>query len=419
LFNKISEFSTTNFYNSQNSEISGYNKSEDNFDGGEGFNSILMTNGNDFFSFDDNLQIANSPSRIKSIEAIFAFDGNDIINFSSQKFSIDKLIVRGGLGDDKLWLGAGNDSIFGDEGNDEIFGGKGDDFINGGLGNDIVYAGDGNDIVDSYLGADKVYLESGDDIIFCGEKNQEITGGSGIDQINLNNFTTSIKIDLINNFIQKNQQNSKIVIQEIENILASNFDDEIIGDNNSNLINGSFGNDLISGNGGNDIYVFDANHGVDKIIESGNDIADLIKFSSTIKLENLFFARVENNLEIFTDKQKNNKIIIENQFINNPKIDLIEFSDDSRINIPQHFLIATEDQDIIFNEEYFQKNFDAKKQLKNLTFNSRYGNFIFDQGFSPETMEGGVLFVKLAGISDMDVSLLSVIVYIDMISFKY
>ena len=40
-----------------------------------------MTSGNDFLSFDDNSQLANSPSRIKSIEAIFAFDsGNKITN---------------------------------------------------------------------------------------------------------------------------------------------------------------------------------------------------------------------------------------------------------------------------------------------------------------------------------------------------
>ncbi len=379
LYNKISHFSTTNFYNSQNFEITGYNKSNDNFDGGEGFNSILMTNGNDFLSFDDNSQLINSPSRIKSIEAIFAFDGDDIINFSSQKFSIDKIIIRGGLGNDKLWLGAGNDFIFGDEGNDEIFGGKGDDFINGGLGNDVIYGGDGNDIVDGYFGADKIYLETGDDIVFCGENNQEIIGGSGIDQVNLNNFTAPIKIDLINNFIQKKQQNSKIIIREIENILASNFDDEIISDNLSNHINAGFGNDLIFGSDGNDVYFFDENHGVDRIIESGNDVGDLIKFSSAIRLENLFFARVENNLEIFTDKQKNHKIIIENQFINDPKIDLIELDDGAKINIPQRFLIFEEDQEIIFNEEYFQKNFDAKKQLKNLTFNSRNGNFIFDK----------------------------------------
>ena len=379
LYNKISYYSTTNFYNSQNFDITGYNKSNDNFDGGEGFNSIMMTNGNDFLSFDDNSQLTNSPSRIKSIEAIFAFDGDDVINFSSPKFSIEKLIVRGGLGNDKLWLQAGNDFIFGDEGNDEIYGGKGDDFINGGFGDDVVFGGDGNDIVDAYFGADKIYLEVGDDIIFCGENNQEIIGGSGIDQINLNNFSAPIKVDLINNFIQKNQQNSKIIIREIENILASNFDDEIIGDNISNLIDAGLGDDLISGNGGNDIYYFDENHGVDKIIESGNDIADSIKFASAIKLENLFLQRVENNLEIFSDQQKNNKIIIENQFINNPKIDLIEFYDGFKINIPQQFLIFEEDQEIIFNQEYFDKNFDSKKQLKNLNFYSRNGNFIFDQ----------------------------------------
>jgi Ca2+-binding RTX toxin-like protein len=379
LFNKISQFSTTNFYNSQNYEITGYNKSNDNFDGGEGFNSILMTNGNDFLSFDDNLQSTNSQSRIKSIEAIFAFDGDDIINFTSQKFSMNNLIVHGGLGNDKLWLGSGNDFIFGNEGNDEIFGGNGDDFINGGTGNDIVFGGDGNDIVDGYYGADKIYLEKGNDIVFCGEFTQEIIGGDGVDEVNLNNFTSSITIDLSNNFIQKNLQSSKIIIREIENIVATNFDDEIIGDNVSNLINGGLGNDLISGGGGNDIYFFDEGWGVDKIIESGKDVADLIKFSSAIKLENLCLERVDNNLEIFTDKQKNNKIIIENQFIDNVKIDSIELADGSKINIPQQFLIFEEDQEIIFNEEYFQKNFDNKKQLKNLTFQSRNGNFIFDQ----------------------------------------
>jgi Ca2+-binding RTX toxin-like protein len=283
------------------------------------------------------------------------------------------------LGNDKLWLGSGNDFIFGDEGNDEIFGGKGNDFINGGLGNDVVFGGDGNDIVDAYFGADKIYLEGGDDIIFCGENNQEIIGGSGIDEINLNNFTAPIKVDLTNNFIQKNQQNSKINIREIENIIASNFDYEIIGDNVSNIINAGLGNDLISGSAGNDIYFFDENHDVDKIIESGDDIVDSIKFSSAIKSENLFLQRVENNLEIFTDKTKNHKIIIENQFINNPKIDLIEFADGSKINISQQFLIFAEDQEIIFNEEYFQNIFNDKKQLKNLTFQGRYGNFIFDQ----------------------------------------
>ena len=57
----------------------------------------------------------------------------------------------------------------------------------------------------------------------------------------------------------------------------------------------------------------------------------------------------------------------------------MEFADGSKIKIPQQFLIFAEDQEIVFNEEYFQKIFDGKKQLKNLTFFSRNGNFIFDQ----------------------------------------
>jgi Ca2+-binding RTX toxin-like protein len=39
----------------------------------------------------------------------------------------------------------------------------------------------------------------------------------------------------------------------IKNLTGSDFNDTLIGDNNSNIISGSLGNDTLSGNGGNDV----------------------------------------------------------------------------------------------------------------------------------------------------------------------
>jgi Ca2+-binding RTX toxin-like protein len=49
----------------------------------------------------------------------------------------------------------------------------------------------------------------------------------------------------------------------IENILASNASDSILGDANSNIIDGSGGNDTIAGFGGNDLL--NGDDGLDSI----------------------------------------------------------------------------------------------------------------------------------------------------------
>jgi Ca2+-binding RTX toxin-like protein len=63
LYNQNYSYKTINFHSQFEQNITGYNRSFDNFDGGSGFNSLIMTEGNDFIAFDDNSLIINSLSK--------------------------------------------------------------------------------------------------------------------------------------------------------------------------------------------------------------------------------------------------------------------------------------------------------------------------------------------------------------------
>ena len=60
-------------------------------------------------------------ARVQDISVIHAGAGDDVINFSTEKYSYGDTVVYGGTGNDKIWMSSGNDQIFGQEGNDEIY----------------------------------------------------------------------------------------------------------------------------------------------------------------------------------------------------------------------------------------------------------------------------------------------------------
>ena len=73
------------------------------------------------------------------INSIDGKGGDDFIDMSSNKYTLNDIILHGGYGDDYVWGGNGNDQIFGDAGNDQLMGGGGDDVIIGGTGKDVMY----------------------------------------------------------------------------------------------------------------------------------------------------------------------------------------------------------------------------------------------------------------------------------------
>ncbi|MFZ9469669.1 MAG: hypothetical protein ACO26G_01275 [Rickettsiales bacterium] len=375
-YTQIYHYKAKNFYNNQNIDITGYNQSLDFFNGDEGNDMILMTNGNDYISFDDNNIAVNqtkNQSRINSIETIMAFDGDDIINFSSPNYQLGNILIRAGGGNDKIFSNSGNDLVFGEDGDDEIFAGNGDDIVVAGFGANQINAGEGNDIINSIFGEDIIDANDGNDTIIAGAKNIKIDAGSGIDLIDLSNFKNGIFLDLSNNLA--NSANYKIEINNIENIEATIYDDIIYGNNLANIIKAGLGNDKICGGGGDDTYIFENNHGFDEIFEEGIG-NNIIQYQNNFDLEDLKLSNQNNDLIISNSNDNLNKISVKNYF-NNPKIiQYLKLNNENFIDISSGVVIKNEDEEVLFDENFYQKYFNFNP--REVVFSGYRGSFMIN-----------------------------------------
>jgi len=158
-------------------------RSYDNFDGGNGTDTIQMGSDGDALFLDDRYSPnpdGYNTARISNVEIIKAGAGDDIIDLTSKQFSYGDVSLYGEEGNDVLWGNAGNDSIF------------------GGIGNDHLDGASGNDLLDGGAGDDKMYGWSGDDTFIVGEGSDIIYTGTGADQIIYNMIDAMI--DNVNDF---------------------------------------------------------------------------------------------------------------------------------------------------------------------------------------------------------------------------
>ena len=226
------------------------------------------------------------------IDNIFGGDGNDYI--------------EGGRGDDIIMGGLGNDIIIGNEGQDQLIGGEGDDWLESKGGQGDLMFGDsgaptggqplysGNDVmIGGVAGGDVMKGFSGDDIMVGGGSFTKFIGGLGFDWGSYENATHGVSEDMNRKeFISPNGSEDSIrdIWQHTEGASGSQFDDIIIGTNDTrllatkdtldnvalitglsgffdpgpvsfgggNIILGGGGNDVITGGGGDDIIDGDA-----------------------------------------------------------------------------------------------------------------------------------------------------------------
>jgi Ca2+-binding RTX toxin-like protein len=106
--------------------------------------------------------------------AIFAGDGNDVINAATLPANAVVLLVDGD---------GGNDIITGNAGNNELDGNVGNDTLRGGAGSDTLYGSFDNDTVDGGIGDDRLYGGEGDDVVLGGLGDDLIEGNYGNDTI--------------------------------------------------------------------------------------------------------------------------------------------------------------------------------------------------------------------------------------------
>ena len=143
-------------------------------------------------------------------------DGNDLDN-----------VITGNAGNDTINGHFGNDTLYGGDNEDELYGGDGDDTLDGGAGQDKLFGGAGSDI---------------------------LNGGAGYDRAIYTGALAGVTVDLSNTYNNTGDAagNSYIDIEEIQ---GSDFNDIIVGDEQTNRLYGNGGNDTLSGGAGDDALV--------------------------------------------------------------------------------------------------------------------------------------------------------------------
>ncbi|WP_108820157.1 calcium-binding protein [Pseudovibrio sp. Alg231-02] len=149
--------------------------------------------------------------------------------------------------------------LYGMGGDDLLFGGAGSDVINGGENLD----GTADSDTIAFYDADSVNIDLGTKIL-----NENL----GI-YYSTSKATYSIQTD---NNGGKDSKVDTDVLYNIENVIGSDGNDVIKGDDERNILSGAGGDDELTGGGGADTFVFAANSGKDTITDL--DKADVLVF---------------------------------------------------------------------------------------------------------------------------------------------
>lgn len=145
---------------------------------------------------------------------------------------------------------SGDDQLAGTPNADVIVGGGGDDVISGGDGNDVICGGGGIDALFGEAGRDVVAGDGGRDQVSGGAGDDEILGGKGLDFVNYYVSPTPVEVDLS---AGRASGEGDDILEGIENIFGSLFDDDLTGNSKSNSIQPLDGNDRVDAAGGIDL----------------------------------------------------------------------------------------------------------------------------------------------------------------------
>lgn len=186
--------------------------------------------------------------------AVWDGGGEDTFDFSG--YHQDQVIdlrqgafsdVGGLTGNVAVALGAVIENAIGGSGDDVIHGNSSDNIISGNEGNDVAYGYEGNDTF-AYLSG----LDSYD-------------GGEGSDTLDFRGFGAGIWGSIAGGSVSTQSQTDRAIAGDttlatftnVENIIGTQFDDYLIGDDSANFFFYSGGQDTIVGGGGLDTIAFD------------------------------------------------------------------------------------------------------------------------------------------------------------------
>jgi len=164
--------------------------------------------------------------------------------------------------------GNGEDNVLtGNAAANTLKGMDGDDHLLGMAGNDTLDGGDGDDTLDGGLGNDKLLGGAGDDVLITGGGNDTVDGGEGDDTLVLvgnraawtlsrtaagTQFKRGTETVTFSNIESVQFDDQTVSTSDLLDLLATAFNDTLVGDGTDNVLDGLAGNDVIYGNGGND-----------------------------------------------------------------------------------------------------------------------------------------------------------------------
>nr|WP_287665689.1 calcium-binding protein [Accumulibacter sp.] len=234
--------------------------------------------------------------------------GNDTVSYALASAGVTVSLATagvqatGGSASDTLisiehLIGSGfNDSLTGNTANNVLDGGAGSDFLNGATGADTMLGGDGtdsycvdhagdivsesngslatggNDIVYSYFaaytltanverlrlmlaGASNGTGNALDNTLYAGDGNNVLNGVSGVDTASYQFATAAVSVSLATTAVQVTGGSGSDTLQNMDNLVGSNFHDTLVGDAQANTLNGLALNDYLDGGAGNDVLL--------------------------------------------------------------------------------------------------------------------------------------------------------------------
>ena len=202
---------------------------DDTMDGGEGRDLITFTFAGDPVTLD----LAAGTATGQGTDTVTGME--DVVG---SLFSDD---LTGDDGPNVIDAALGADTVNGLGGSDTLIGERGDDTLDGGDDADDIDPGLGDDSVAGGPGADHVVASPGADAL---------DGGDGVDTVDYSLADASVEIDLAAGTARSTQDDT---VTTFENVIGSDFDDQVLGDDQANDLDGRLGVDTISGRGGDDL----------------------------------------------------------------------------------------------------------------------------------------------------------------------
>ena len=220
--------------------------------------------GNDRADFRGSLNFATLSGDVGTFEGTSFVGGDDTLiagdgssHLYGDAVTVNMTSGRFEGGRDLLVGGASRDLIYGDHGTNmgagTVIGG--DDVLRGGRGDDFLY-GQG--------GSDQLYGNRGDDYLAPGTGFANLVdGGAGVDTVsfadtlaNFNGIGTGVDLALSAGgafAVATYGDGERATIENVENVLGTDFNDTITGNEFANRIRGGAGSDRLDGAGGRDL----------------------------------------------------------------------------------------------------------------------------------------------------------------------